>query len=122
MIASLRRHSGLLTHAILLGLLVALAINMAGLTWAACFDDASCAAFRGQSRTQTGQPPVKFQPDLLEREIQRAFTIGNPPSVVRQQYQHAQLTHEPAPFEETTPEFSAEYPVCATDGVEAHCH
>lgn len=63
-------------------------------------------------------PPVRFQPDILNQEIQRAFTVGNPPT--------GKVIPEPviAPaFVDESPVFNdGDYPLCGNDGVNAICH
>jgi hypothetical protein len=71
-------------------------------------------------RTTTQQinvrPPQNFVPNSIEQEIQRAFTVGNPPRGI---------TAPPAvmapAFVDEAPDFTQDYPMCETDGKNALC-
>lgn len=63
------------------------------------------------------RPPKNFVPDVTQLEIDRAFTVGNPPTG-RMGTEAIQL---PA-FVDEAPNFSGgEYPVCDSDGIQAVC-
>ncbi len=65
---------------------------------------------------QNVRPPRNFIPNSIEQEIQRAFTIGNPPTG---------RTSPPAvvapAFVDEAPDFQESYPMCETDGKSAFC-
>ena len=67
-------------------------------------------------RENNVKPPQNFVPNSIEQEIQRAFTVGNPPRGIT----------NPSPFMapafvDEAPDFTDDYPMCDTDGKSALC-